>query len=111
MRATITRYEFDQLDCEYIRACERHRSQLIQVIQEYFLENVGNGFGDWNPEVDDENLFLYAYAKYTITSRSQAMTIARAYDDWQLWVYRGMIPDYLCSYYRNAMAQRIAVAA
>ncbi|MES2931426.1 MAG: hypothetical protein V4682_01865 [Patescibacteria group bacterium] len=111
MRQTITRYEFDLLDCVYIQACERHRARLLETIRGYFFENREHGFGDWKPESNDEELFLYAYAKYTLSSASAPLTIARARDDWEMWKYRRKIPDYLCSYYRNALWQRIEIAA
>lgn len=111
MQTAISRYEYDQLDCVYIRACYRHWSSLLETIRDYFLENRPNGFGDWDVEFTDEELFGYAYAKYALVPRLAPMTIARAHDDWELWENRLMVPDYLCSYYRNAMLQRIMVAA
>lgn len=111
MRETITRYEYDLLDCVYIRACERHRTRLLETVREYFLENRERGFGDWNPDSDDEALFLYAYAKYALVSLQTAQAIDRARDDWEMWKHRLKIPHYLCSYYRSALLPRIEAAA
>lgn len=111
MGATITRYEYDQLNPTYIQVCDRHRRTLLHTVRAYLYANLNNGFGDWDFSLDDKSLFLYAYAKYYLVPRHIPRTVILAQEDYELWLYRRKVPVYLCAYYLRALRDRIALAA
>ena len=111
MLACISRYEYDQLDPIFIEICDRHRHNLLHTVRAYLHANRHRGFGDWNPDLDDEALFLYLYAKYYLAARHKPMTAILAREDYDRWVYRRKVPVYLCACYMHALRGRIALAA
>lgn len=106
MRA-ITLDEVRALDCAAIQASVQHRRDILGTIRGHFYRNRDNGFGDYDFNCSDEELFLYAYAKYSLAKRDDSQVIARVKREFDNWQFQYRVPDYICSYYRLALEQKL----
>lgn len=91
------------LDCSRLIRGTRHGNKFIHRLRYYFASRFR---GTFCTHMTDEELFAYVYAKYTDRHVHDEAVRARASTDYVAWVNGTPAPDYMCSWYRTALADR-----
>lgn len=104
----ITLEDVRALDGMKIRGDPRHRRELLLSVRAYFAKNRDRGFADYDLGCSDEELFLYAYAKYSLVRRDDPAVIERVKREFDQWQFKNEPPIYMISYYRLALESKFA---
>lgn len=91
------------LDCTKLVRGTRWGMRMIPRLRQY----CGSCFADFNRIMSDESLFAYLYAKSTNSNPASELVLQRTGTDYVNWVNGEPAPDYMCSWLRTALQDRL----
>lgn len=91
------------LDCTKLVRGTRWGKRMIPRLRQYCKSR----FADFNPCMDDEDLFAFLYAKNTGSNMNAEFVRTRVNKDFLKWIVGDPAPEYLCSWLREALLDRL----
>lgn len=94
------------LDCEKLVRGSRWGKRMIPRLRQYCRSR----FADFDLFMSDEDLFAFLYAKNTDKNINNELVRTRASADYTKWIAGEPAPEYLCSWLRQALKDRLHYA-
>ena len=73
------------------------REEILATIRTFFER-----YSDFCPTMSDEQVFVYAFAKYECSHPTDIMTRARGEGDYKRWMDNNVLPCYMGSWFNAA---------
>ncbi len=94
------------LDCTKLVRGSRWGKRMIPRLRQYCRSR----FADFDPYMSDEDLFAFLYAKNTSNNMNRESVRLRTSAEYTKWVAGEPAPEYMCSWLRVALKDRLHYA-